>query len=106
MWEGSPEGEVGDLAGVAGLAEDCFEAYCGPLPSRRKHQEPLGGIMDNLYPEEIIPLRNPKKSEPQVMVSLQKAIFPPDDDKAHDGEKVIRNDEVWAPSLLGNDHVA
>lgn len=106
LWEGSPDGEIGELAGVAGMTEECFEAFCGPLPTRRRHLKPVGGISDNLYPEEIIPLRNPKKSGPQVSVSVQKAIFPPDSDKAHDGEKSIRNDEVWAPSLLGNDRVA
>ena len=53
--------------------------------------------MDNFYPEEIVPLRNPKKSLPQVPMEVMKLIFPPDDDKPHDGEKVVRSDEVWAP---------
>ena len=66
-------------------------------PARRKHQYQWGGIQDNLYPEEIVPLRNPKKSEPVVAVAVQRAIFPPDDDKPNDGEKAIRSDEVRAP---------
>jgi len=97
LWEGTPDGEVGQLDGVAGMVEECFEAYSGPLPARRKHQYQWGGIQDNLYPEEIVPLRNPKKSEPVVAVAVQRAIFPPDDDKPHDGEKAIRSDEVRAP---------
>ena len=97
LWEGAPDGEVGELAGLPGMQEELFEAFAGPLPSRRKHILPMGGIMDNMYPEEIVPLRNPKKSEPLVSVEVQKAIFPPEDDKPHDGEKVVRSDEVWAP---------
>ena len=97
LWDGAPEGEVGELAGLPGMQEELFEAFAGPLPSRRKHILPMGGIMDNMYPEEIVPLRNPKQSEPVVSVEVQKAIFPPDDDKPHDGEKVVRSDEVWAP---------
>ena len=77
LWEGSPDGEVGELAGIAGAWEECFEAYTGLLPTRRKHLYPLGGIIDNSHPEEIIPFRNPK-----VVVSVQRAIFPPDEDKA------------------------
>ena len=97
LWDGAPDGEVGELAGLPGMQEELFEAFAGPLPSRRKHILPMGGIMDNMYPEEIVPLRNPKQSEPLVSVEVQKAIFPPDDDKPHDGEKVVRSDEVWAP---------
>ena len=97
LWDGEPEGEVGELAGLPGMVEELFEAYSGPLPFRRKHILKMGGIVDNMYPEEIVPLRNPKKSEPVVSVEVQKAIFPPDDDKPHDGVMVVRNDEVWAP---------
>ncbi len=97
LWDGAPDGEVGELAGLPGMLEELFEAFAGPLPSRRKHILPMGGIMDNMYPEEIVPLRNPKQSQPVVSVEVQKAIFPPDDDKPHDGEKVVRSDEVWAP---------
>ena len=97
LWEGTPDGEVGDLAGLPGMQEDIFEAFAGPLPSRRKHILKMGGIMDNMYPEEIVPLRNPKTSEPVVTVEVQKAIFPPDEDKPHDGVKVLRSDEAWAP---------
>ena len=97
LWDGAPDGEVGELAGLLGMLEELFEAFAGPLPSRRKHKLPMGGIMDNMYPEEIVPLRNPKKSEPQVSMEVRKLIFPPDDDKAHDGDKVVRSDEVWAP---------
>jgi hypothetical protein len=97
LWEGAPEGEVGELAGLPGMQEELFEGFAGPLPSRRKHILPMGGIIDNMYPEEIVPLSDPKTSEPVVTVEVQKAIFPPDDDKPHDGEKVVRSDEVWAP---------
>ena len=97
LWEEAPDGEAGELAGVPGMQEELFEAFAGPLPSRRKHILQMGGITDNMYPEEIVPLRNPKQSEPVVPVEVQRAIFPPDDDKAHDGEKVVRSDEVWAP---------
>ena len=97
LWDKSPDGEVGELAGLPGMQEELFEVFAGPLPSRRKHNFPMGGITDNMYPEEIVPLRNPKQSEPLVSVEVQKAIFPPDDDKAHDGEKSVRSDEVWAP---------
>ena len=97
LWEGAPDGEVGELAGLPGMQEELFEAFSGPLPLRRKHILLMGGITDNMYPEEIVPLRNPKKSEPMVSVEVQKSIFPPDDDKPHDGEKVVRSDEVWAP---------
>ena len=97
LWEEQPDGEVGELAGLPGMQEEIFEVFSGPFALRRKHLYPMGGITDNCYPEEIVPLRNPKKSEPVVSVEVQKAIFPPDDDKAHDGEKVVRSDEVWAP---------
>jgi hypothetical protein len=97
LWEGAPDGQVGELAGLPGMQEELFEAFAGPLPSRRKHILLMGGITDNMYPEEIVPLRNPKQSQPVVSVEVQRAIFPPDDDKAHDGEKVVRSDEVWAP---------
>ena len=97
LWDGAPDGEVGELAGLPGMQEELFEAFAGPLPLRRKHILLMGGIMDNMYPEEIVPLRNPKKSEPLVSVEVQKSIFPPDDDKPHDGDKVVRSDEVWAP---------
>ena len=63
----------------------------------RRHILQMGGIMDNMYPEEIVPLRNPKLSEPVVSMEVRKTIFPPDDDKPHDGVKVVRSDEVWAP---------
>ena len=101
LWgpEGNPEGEVGSLAGLPGMREELFEAYAGPVPSRRPHKYlKMGGITDSMYPEEVVPLRDPTKSEPRVLVELQKAIFPAGDDKAHDGENVIRSDEVWAPS--------
>ena len=101
LWgpEGNLEGEVGSLAGLPGMQEELFEAYTGPLPSRRPHKYlQMGGIKDSMYPEEVVPLRNPNKSEPRVLVEVQKMIFPPEDDKAHDGESVIRGDEVWAPS--------
>ena len=98
LWDGSPDCELGELDGLPGMREESFEAYAGPLPTRRQHLEPLGGIKDNLYPEEIIPLRNPKKSEPRVTVEVQKAIFPPDEDKPDDGDKVVRSDEVWTPT--------
>ena len=64
----------------------------------RRHILQMGGIMDNMYPEEIVPLRNPKLSEPVVSMEVQSEDdFPPDDDKPHDGVKVVRSDEVWAP---------
>ena len=91
------EGEVGELAGLPGMMEEVFEFFAGPLPSCRNHLYKMGGIINNMYPEEIVPLRNPKKSEPVVSVEVQKMIFPPDDDKPHDGDKVVRSDEVWAP---------
>ena len=97
LWDGAPEGAVGELAGLPGMQEELFEVFAGPLPSRRKHILPMGGITDNMYPEEIVPLRNPKQSEPLVSEEVKKAIFPPDDDKPHDGEMVVRSDEVWAP---------
>ena len=99
-----PEGGcVGQLEGIPGIHEELFEAFAGNvrnLPERRKHKLKMAGIVDNTYPEEIIPLRNPKKSEPVVSVEVQKAIFPPDQDKPHDGEKVVRNDEAWGGPLL------
>ena len=94
---GPQGGSVGQLEGVPGMHEELFEAFAGPLPDRRKHLLKMNGIVDNTYPEEQIPLRNPKKSEPMVSVAVQKMIFPPDWDKPHDGEKIIRNDEAWAP---------
>ena len=97
LWEGSPDGAVGELAGLPGMLEELYEAFAGPLPSRRKHLFSMGGIVDNMYPEELVPLRNPKTSEPLVSVEVQKMIFPPDEDKPHDGERVVRSDEVWAP---------
>jgi len=97
LWETAPEGEAGELAGLPGMQEDLFEAFAGPLPSRRKHILNMGGIVDNMYPEEIVPLSDPKAAEPVVTVEVQKAIFPPDEDKPHDGEKVVRSDDVWAP---------
>ena len=97
LWDAvEPEGGcVGQLEGLPGLHEELFEAFAGKLPERRKHKLQMAGIVDNTYPEERIPLRNPKKSEPVVSVEVQKAIFPPDKDKPHDGEKVVRNDEAW-----------
>lgn len=96
LWDGEPDGEVGELAGLPGMQEELFEAFAGPLPSRRKHKLKMGGIMDNMYPEELVPLRDPKKAQPVVLVEVQKMIFPPDEDRPHDGEKVVRSDEVWA----------
>jgi hypothetical protein len=91
-----PEGGcVGQLEGLPGLTEELFEAFAGKVPERRKHRLQMTGIVDNTYPIESIPLRNPKKSEPVVSVEVQKAIFPPDKDKPHDGEKVVRSDEAW-----------
>ena len=97
LWETTPEGEVGDLAGLPGMQEELFEGYAGPVPACRDHILKMGPIKSNAFPEEIIPLRDPKKSQPLVSVEVQKMIFPPDDDKPHDGENVVRNDEVWAP---------
>ena len=96
-----PEGGcVGQLEGIPGIHEELFEGFAGQLPERRKHKLKMAGIVDNTYPEEIIPLRNPKKAQPVVSVEVQKAIFPPDQDKPHDGEKVVRNDEAWGGSSL------
>ena len=90
-----PEGGcVGQLDGIPGIHEELFEGFAGKLPERRKHKLKMAGIVDNTYPEEIIPLRNPKKAQPVVSVEVQKTIFPPDQDKPHDGEKVVRNDEA------------
>jgi hypothetical protein len=76
LWEEAPDGEVGELAGLPGMQEELLEAFAGPLPSRRKHILQMGGITDNMYPEEIVPLRNPKQSEPVVPVEVQRGDFP------------------------------
>ena len=102
LWEGAPDGAVGDLAGLPGMQEELFELFAGNLPTRRKHQFTMGGVLDNMYPEEIVPLRNPKSSEPVVTMEVKKMIFPPDDDKPHDGDKTIRGDEVRAPCHFQN----
>ena len=106
LWDGEPNGAVGELAGLPGMREELFEAFAGPLPSRRKHTLQMGGIIDNMYPEEIIPLRNPKLSEPVVSMEVKKMIFPPDADKpqCHDGEKVVRrlSDVVWGSLTCGH----
>ena len=98
LWDTTPESAtIGELAGLPGMNEEVYTAYAGPLPQKRKHHLPMPGITDNTYPDEIIPLRNPKKSEPRLSVEIVKKVFPPEDDKPHDGENVVRNDEVWAP---------
>ena len=103
LWNGErPDGAVGDLAGLPGMQEELLEAFAGPLPLRRKHILDMGGIMDNMYPEEVIPLRNPKLSEPVVSVEVKKMIFPPDGDQPCDGEKVVRSDEVWGSLTCGH----
>ena len=82
LWDGAPDGAVGELAGLPGMLEELYEAFAGPLPSRRKHILPMGGITDNMYPEEIIPLRNPKLSEPLVSCLLYTSPSPRDRQKS------------------------
>jgi hypothetical protein len=94
LWKNdAPESsEVNDLDGLPGMAEECFDVFAGPVPSRRKHLYVRGDIRDSVYPEEIIELRNPSKSEPKVTVAQMKAIFPPDRDS---DVKSIRGEPVW-----------
>lgn len=95
LWDTTPESAtIGELAGLPGMNEEVYTAYAGPLPQKRKHHLSMPGITDNTYPDEIIPLRNPKKSEPRLSVEVVKKVFPQEDDKPHDGENVVRNDEV------------
>ena len=85
------------LDGLPGVAEECYDMFAGPLPGRKKHLQAFGPFLDNLYPEEIIPLRNPAKSEPQVTMIVKKQIFPPDFDEAA-GSNCLRDDEVGTQS--------
>ena len=94
LWTGTPPlGSENHLDGLPGISEDCFDMYAGTLPGRKKHLYTYGPFVDNLYPEEIIPLRNPAKSEPQVPMSVKKAIFPPDGDEPA-GDNSLREEEV------------
>ena len=94
LWKNTPEGSVmNDLEGVPGLVEECYDVFTGPVPSRRKHMQVRGGIVDSVHPEEIIDLRNPEKSEPKVTMAQKKLIFPPEKDG---NIKLIREEPVWA----------
>ena len=95
LWKsGSADGALMcDLEGLPGISEECFDAFAGPLPGRRKHLHPMGPFIDNVYPEEIIELRNPEKSEPKVSIAVKKQIFPPDKD---DNPAMLREEPVWA----------
>ena len=88
-----PEDEPADQGNRAVAAQEAYHEESGDIPPPFQGLLKMGGIMDNMNPEPV-PLRNPKKMEPVVSVEVKKAIFPPDDDKTHDGEKVIRSDEV------------
>jgi hypothetical protein len=93
LWSGTPAGADHFLEGLPGVSEECFDIFAGPLPGRKKHLHAFGPFVDNLYPEEIIPLRNTTKSEPQVPMSVKKIIFPPDYDEVAGGNS-LREDEV------------
>jgi len=68
---------LGDLDGVPGMSEECYQAFAGSLPTRREHRYTNAGIVDNVYPEEVIPLPNPALMEPLVTHELRKRIFAP-----------------------------
>ena len=98
LWTGAennklPEGAENFLEGLPGVTEECFDVFACPMPLRKKHLTVYGGFNDNFYPEEIIQLRNPEKSEPQVTMAVKKQIFPPDCDGAA-GSNCLREDEV------------
>jgi hypothetical protein len=96
LWSGFPPSSAEHHLepGLPGVSEECFDLFAGPLPERKKHLYP-GPLFfdDNFHPEEIIPLRNPAKSEPQVSITVKKQIFPPDFDQAA-GSNCIHADEV------------
>ena len=101
LWSGTPSGADHHLEGLPGVSEECFDIFAGPLPGRKKHLEAFGPFIDNLYPEEIIPLRNPAKSEPLVTMRVKKQIFPPDFDQAA-GANCAREDEVITKTFSKN----
>ena len=81
LYKGSPEGsEMNDLEGLPGVKEECYDAFTGNVPTRRKHLITRAGIIDNCWPEEIIELRNPDKMEPKVTMAQKKLIFPVEKD--------------------------
>jgi hypothetical protein len=88
-----PTGADNHLDGLPGVSEECIDIFAGALPERKKHLHTFGPFNDNLHPEEIIPLRNPAKSEPQVSMTVKKQIFPPDFDEPA-GSNCLREDEV------------
>jgi hypothetical protein len=90
-----PQGGEHHLGGLPGTIEECYDLYAGQLPERKKHLHQFGAAVDNLAPFEIVPLRNPLKSEPLVTLQIKKAIFPPDLDQAA-GDNSARDDEVGA----------
>ena len=77
---GNAKDTLGDLDGVPGMSEECFQIFGGPPPTRRAHRYTNAGIVDNVYPEEVIALPDPARMEPQVTHALRKRIFPPSSD--------------------------
>ena len=97
LWAGAPTSADHHLDGLPGVSEECYDMFAGLLPERKKHIHAFGPYLDNFYPEEIIPLRNPAKSEPLVTMAVKKQIFPPDFDEAA-GSGCLRDDEVGTRS--------
>ena len=88
-----PSGAEHHLTGLPGSHEESFDLYAGPLPERKPWLHTFGFPGDNFSPYEIVPLRNPLKSEPRVTMAVKRAIFPPDQDQAA-GDNSIRDEEV------------
>ena len=77
LWSGTPSSAEHHLEGLPGVTEECFDIFAGELPPRKEHLHKFGPFNDNFFPEEVIRLRNPAKSEPQVSIMVKKTIFPP-----------------------------
>lgn len=83
------------LAGLPGSIEESFDMYAGSLPERKPWVHTFGLPGDNFSPYEIVPLRNPLKSEPRVSMAIKRQILPPDQDQAT-GDNSVRDEEVQA----------
>ena len=88
-----PSGPEHHLTGLPGGYEESFDVYAGSLPERKPWLHTFGLPGDNFSTYEIVPLRNPLKSEPRVSMAVKRAIFPPDQDQAA-GDNSIRDEEV------------
>ena len=89
----APAGPDHHLEGLPGVSEECYDFFSGPVPPRKKHLKSYGPCLDNLHPDEFIPLRNITKSEPQVTLLVKKQIFPPDFDEPA-GDNSLREEQV------------